>query len=52
MKQKNGWEVGDTEEDPVAEVEWKQQVEAQLHEKWTTDQMTQVAQAESSKQMT
>ena len=32
--------MGDTEEDPVAEAEWKQWAEAQLHKKWTTDQMT------------
>ena len=45
-------ETGETEEDLVAEVEWKQWAEAQLHEKQTADQMTQAAQAESSKQTT
>ena len=46
------WEVGETEEDPVVEAEWKRWAEAQLHEKQTTEQMAWVAQVESSKQVT
>ena len=42
-------EVGETEEDPVVEVEQKEWAESQLHEQWTAEQMTWAAQAESSK---
>ena len=44
--------MGETEEDQVAEVEWKKQVEAWLCKKWTAEQIAQVAQVESSKQVT
>ena len=45
-------EVDDTEGNPVAEAEKKRRVEAQLHENWITDQLTQAAQSKSSKQTT
>ena len=44
--------MGETKEDRVAEEEQKRQVEAQLHDKWATEQMAWAAQAESSKQVT
>ena len=45
-------EVGDSGGDPVTEVEKKRWAEAQLHENWVINQMTRVAKAKSSKQMT
>ena len=50
MERRQG--VGENEEDPMAEAEQKRRVEAWLYEKWTTEQMAQVAQAKSSKQVT
>ena len=45
-------EVGETEEERVIEAEWKRWAEAQLCDKQAAEQMAQVAQAESSKQVT
>ena len=39
-------------EDPVDEVEWKRQAEAQIRKQWVNNQMVRAAQAESSKQAT
>ena len=45
-------EAGDNEGNLVAEAEQKRWAEARLCENWIADQMTQAAQAESSKQTT
>ena len=51
-KMGNRWETGEIEEDPADEAEWKRRVEAWIHEQRVDNQMTWVAQAESSKQAT
>ena len=43
------WGAGETEGDPVAEVERKGEMGARICEQWTAEQMTRVAQVESSK---
>ena len=48
----NRWETIEIEEDPADGAEWKRRVEARIHEQWVDEQMTRVAQAESSKQAT
>ena len=45
------WGTSEMEEDLAAEVEQKRRAEARLHEKQTINQLAQVAQAKSSKEV-